>query len=173
MAGLVFLGQLSEVLLFSGLWLLVSLIIFQGLQHPQMFSGVTAEDKKIVATRSEDQKLPDELLEELMVQIDAYMIDKEPFLTAGLTVKNLGKQLSINPRYISQAINAKTGRNFSEYVNVYKIKHVCQLLTCKDQQDLTVIEVMLQSGFNTKSNFNRAFKSETGCTPFEYKQKSQ
>ena len=34
MSGFVFLGQLTEVLLFSGLWLLVSLIIFQGLQHP-------------------------------------------------------------------------------------------------------------------------------------------
>ncbi len=173
MTGFIFLGQLTEILLFLGLWLLVSLIIFQGLQHPQLYSGVTVEDTKIVESEGEYQGLPQEILSDLIIQIDTYMAEKEPFLTSGLTVKSLGKQLSLNPRYISQAINAKAGKNFSEYVNVYKIKHACQLLTSKDQQSPSVIDVMLQSGFNTKSNFNRAFKSETGCTPFEYKQRSQ
>jgi AraC-like DNA-binding protein len=173
MTGYVFLGQLMEILLFSGLLLLVSLIIFQGLQHPQLFSGVTAEDKKIVATEVESQGMPEELLDDVMAEIETYMTEKAPYLMPGLTVKSLGNQLSLNPRYISQAINAKVGKNFSEYVNVYKIKHACRLLASKEQQNVTVIDVMLQSGFNTKSNFNRAFKSETGFSPNEYKQKSQ
>lgn len=173
MSGFVFFGQLTEIFLFAGLWVFVSLGIYQGLQHPQLFSGVTDEDKQIVTTGDDTQKLPDELLDDLMEQIDAYMTEKEPFLMAGLTVKDLGKQLSLNPRYISQAINAKAGKNFSEYVNVYKVKHACQLLSSTELLNLTIIDVMLQSGFNTKSNFNRAFKSETGLTPFEYKQKSK
>jgi AraC-like DNA-binding protein len=173
MSGFLFLGQLTEIFLFVGLWVFVSLGIYQGLQHPQLFSGVTDEDKQIVATVGDAQKLPDELLDDLMEQIEAYMTEKKPFLMAGLTVKDLGNQLSLNPRYISQAINAKAGKNFSEYVNVYKVKHACQLLSSRELLNLTIIDVMLQSGFNTKSNFNRAFKSETGLTPFEYKQKSQ
>jgi AraC-like DNA-binding protein len=173
MSGYVFLGQLMEIVLFSGLWLLVSLIIFQGLQHPQLFSGVTAEDKSIVATEAESQGLPVALLGDLKAQIDAYMTQEQPYLMPGLTVRSLAKQLSLNPRYVSQAINVKAGKNFSEYVNDYKIKHACQLLSSKEQQNVTVIDVMLQSGFNTKSNFNRAFKAQTGCTPFEYRQKSQ
>lgn len=173
MTGLLFLGQLVEILLFSGLWLLVSLIIFQGLQHPQLFSGVTAEEKIIAATEIENQKFPEELLDDLMTQIDTYMTENQPYLTPGLTVKYLGNRLSLNPRYVSQAINAKVGKNFSEYVNVYKIKYACQLFTNKEQQNLTIIDVMFQSGFSTKSNFNRAFKSEMGLTPSEFKQKYQ
>ena len=163
------LGQLTEIILFAGLWMMVSMMIFQGLQHPELYSGVTPEDLELIEENTDSQKLTDELLSEVMQQIDDFMKSEKPYLTPGMTVKSLGKELSLNPKYISQAINTKAGINFSEYINGFKIGHACALLKNPEQQHLTVLDVMLESGFNTKSNFNRAFKAITGSTPFEYR----
>ncbi|MCB0684696.1 MAG: AraC family transcriptional regulator, partial [Saprospiraceae bacterium] len=35
----------------------------------------------------------------------------------------------------------------------------------------TILEVMYEVGFNSKSSFNTLFKQQTGLTPSEYKKK--
>ena len=56
-----------------------------------------------------------------------------------------------------------------DYVNCFRVKHVCELLTIEDSNSMNIKDVMLESGFITKSNFNRAFKAETGKTPYQYR----
>ena len=39
----------------------------------------------------------------------------------------------------------------------------------KTNKKITIIEAMYQSGFNSKSSFNKEFKKLTGQTPSEFK----
>ncbi|MEM1359813.1 MAG: helix-turn-helix domain-containing protein [Bacteroidota bacterium] len=43
------------------------------------------------------------------------------------------------------------------------------MLKDKDNEKMTVLEILYAVGFNSKSSFNVAFKNRTGMTPTEYR----
>jgi AraC-like DNA-binding protein len=55
-----------------------------------------------------------------------------------------------------------------EYLNKLKIEFACKLLM---DQDLSIMEVCFDSGFNNLSHFNKQFKKITGLTPSEYRKR--
>jgi len=55
----------------------------------------------------------------------------------------------------------------SQYVNGFRLDHAAQLLR---STDTSVVQVMAQSGFLTRSNFYREFQNRFGQTPAAYRQ---
>jgi len=55
---------------------------------------------------------------------------------------------------------------FVEYLNTVKIGHACKLLS---QNEMNIVEVAYECGFNNLANFNKQFKSFKQMTPSEYK----
>jgi AraC-like DNA-binding protein len=51
------------------------------------------------------------------------------------------------------------------------LKKAKQMLTDPDKKDFTVLEILYDVGFNSKSSFITAFKKHTGYTPTEYRKK--
>ena len=164
------LASIADILLFCALLGLVNLVIFQGMQQPQIFTGLSEEDKQYAANEQHSDLLSQAEMEGILDKIQQHMERARPYLHCGLTVKALGRQLSIVPRQISQTINQCAGCNFSEFVNQYRINHACALLRSEEGKTLNIMDVMLESGFATKSTFNRAFKLQTGQTPYDYRQ---
>lgn len=52
-------------------------------------------------------------------------------------------------------------------VGDYRINHARNLLELREEGK-TIREIMIESGFNSKSVFNTAFKQKTGMTPTQY-----
>ncbi|RTZ81689.1 MAG: AraC family transcriptional regulator, partial [SAR324 cluster bacterium] len=71
--------------------------------------------------------------------------------------------MGINRTYISQTINEKFNKNYSSFINEYRIKEAQKLLL-KDT-NLTYEGIGFEVGFKSKSAFNSAFKTYTGVTP--------
>lgn len=169
-AGYPVLGFFFEAALYAGLLFLVTFIIFNGLEHPDLFSGIDAEDTAIARqAEAPTPELDPQEARDLFDRIEQLMAEKHLYLTPGLTVKSVGHQLVQPPRKVSLAINGLAGRNFSDYVNRWRINHACALLTDPERADLSVMDILLESGFNTKSAFNRCFKDVTGTTPAAYR----
>lgn len=167
-SGFPIMGAWAELVLFAGLLLFVNLIVFKGLQHPDLFAGVTTEDEAISDSGSPNTLTTQEA-QRLFDQIESHMKSAQPFLNPGLTLKMLARQLTQTTRATSQAINIVAGRNFSDYVNSHRIEYAKSLLL-DEREALSIMDVMLQSGFNTKSNFNRSFKQNTGQSPQAFRQ---
>jgi YesN/AraC family two-component response regulator len=55
-----------------------------------------------------------------------------------------------------------------EYLNRIKTDFARKLLM---DNDLSVLEVCLDSGYNNLSHFNKQFKKNTGLSPSEYRKK--
>jgi len=70
---------------------------------------------------------------------------------------------------LSEAINRKSGSNFPDFINSYRIKETQQLLQCKEWQDKKIAAIAYEVGFNSISVFNAAFKKFTGQTPSAYR----
>jgi AraC-like DNA-binding protein len=69
-------------------------------------------------------------------------------------------------------INQGFNQNFFDYINTYRCEQVKRLLKGPDK-GFTVTEAMYQSGFNSKSSFNKEFKKLTGQTPKEFRRSLQ
>ncbi|WP_180287318.1 helix-turn-helix domain-containing protein [Puniceibacterium antarcticum] len=83
-----------------------------------------------------------------------------------LTLQRLARRTGLTARKISQAVNQARGCSVSDLVNGYRVREAMRLLKESDQ---TVTQVMLDAGFQTKSNFNRAFRAFAGQTPTVYR----
>ena len=106
---------------------------------------------------------------EIVQKLENHMKVNEPFMDSSLSVYDLSKQINVPSRELSIAINHNLNKHFFDYVNEYRIKKAMQLFKQTTDEKLTVLEVLYDVGFNSKSSFNTAFKKFTGQTPSEYR----
>jgi AraC-like DNA-binding protein len=92
-------------------------------------------------------------------------------MDSSLSVYDLAKQINVPSRDLSIAINHHLNKHFFDFVNEYRIKKAMEIFKNTNDEKLTVLEVLYEVGFNSKSSFNTAFKKFTGTTPSEFKKK--
>ena len=99
------------------------------------------------------------------------MAEAKPYLDANLTVEQLARQLGMPTRELSRTINQGLEKNFFEFVCDFRIAEARRQLKTTEA-GTTILQVMYDSGFNSKSVFNTAFKKATGMTPSAYRARS-
>ena len=161
----------TEVLVQLGILSVINMIIYRGLKSPDFFQKLTREELSI-GKQTSKPKADEEIkvLEKLSKDIDNRVISRKLYLDPDLTIRQLSEETGIHEKLISNAINTVFGCNFSEYINSYRIDHSLSLIN--SSKDLSIKEVMFQSGFNSRSVFNTTFKRKTGFTPSDYRQQS-
>ncbi len=97
------------------------------------------------------------------------MVAKKPFLNPNLTLQQLASELEISTHYLSQIINDKFNLNFFDYINQFRVNEVIAKLNNPKYVSYSLLGIALDSGFNSKSAFNRIFKKFTNLTPSQYK----
>ncbi|MDL2402713.1 AraC family transcriptional regulator [Rhizobium mayense] len=102
----------------------------------------------------------------IVQRIDALMSAQHLYRDPDLTLERLARRVGIPARQISGALNRVHGRNVSQIVNEYRVDDAKRRLVAT-RDPVTVI--MLESGFGTKSNFNREFLRIMGMTPSAYR----
>ena len=86
----------------------------------------------------------------------------------GITLPQAARKLQVPARQLSNAINQIYGKSFSIYLNDQRIQEAKRLLI--DAPEMTVIDVMQESGFSSKSNFNKEFLRVTGMSPSGFRE---
>lgn len=66
-------------------------------------------------------------------------------------------------------LNNKLETNFFEYINRNRVEEVKVKITNPVYSNYSLLGIAFESGFNSKSAFNRVFKNITGNTPTQYK----
>jgi len=84
-------------------------------------------------------------------------------------INDHAEKVSIPPYHLSQVINTCFNQNFFDFINSYRIKDSRRLLSEQDPDKKTIIEILYETGFNSKSVFNTAFKKHTGMTPSQFR----
>ncbi|MFC6977926.1 helix-turn-helix domain-containing protein [Microbulbifer taiwanensis] len=69
-------------------------------------------------------------------------------------------------------INKHFGTNFFEFINSYRVEEAKALLADAGRADMTVLDVLMESGFNSKSAFHRFFSRLVGMSPTEYRRQA-
>jgi len=101
-------------------------------------------------------------------QLISFMETEKPFLETTLNLQSLALMLNMKPHFLSMVINQMGGRNFFDFVNLYRINEFKEQVLDPSNQHYTLLSIAFSCGFNSKTAFNRAFKNLTGQTPSEY-----
>ncbi|TSJ40692.1 FtsX-like permease family protein [Mucilaginibacter corticis] len=88
---------------------------------------------------------------------------------AELTLATLAVKLAIHPHELSRIINVGLKKNFSDFINEFRVREVARKMKDPAYDNLTLLGIAYESGFNSKTTFNRVFREITGKTPLEYK----
>ena len=89
-----------------------------------------------------------------------------------LTLNDVALELGTNRNLISIAINQGFNMNFNDYINSKRIETVIENIERGNHIEKTLLGIALESGFNSKSTFNRSFKKHTSLTPRQYIEKN-
>jgi AraC-like DNA-binding protein len=156
-----------ELLLLSRLvlFLFINLLVYKAMKQPQLFTRIAVRKGPLKPSLSESVA---GIYEKQLLE---YMELEKPYLNPDLTLVELSERVSIPPRSLSEVINSRLGRNFYDFINSYRVSESQRLLSSASQDRKTVLEVLYEVGFNSKSVFNDSFKKMVGMTPSEFKKR--
>jgi AraC-like DNA-binding protein len=148
---------------FTSLFVLfvISWFVLNALYRPNLFAGI---DKDLVPIKSSNDLTEEpEQLKSLLKLMET----EKPYLHDKLTLQKLAEQIHLTEKQLSSLINQHTGKHFFDFINEFRIRDAKVLL--KERTQLTVLEILYEVGFNSKSSFYTAFKKETNLTPTDYR----
>lgn len=157
---------LANINLFLSLFALsvICWFVLKALHYPNLFLGI---DKNLTILPSGSEKKGSIASEEKHQVLVNYMQNEKPYLDPELNLQKLAEGINLPEKQLSQLINQTIGKHFFDYVNELRIKDAKVLLI--ENKDFTVLEILYQVGFNSKSSFYTAFKKETNQTPTAYR----
>ncbi len=102
----------------------------------------------------------------LLTQLENHMQAEAAWRQMGLTLGELASQVDVPQYRLRQAINGGLGyRNFSDFLNSYRVKDAAARLASPDDAQLPVLTIAMDAGFRSLSSFNKAFKAVHQQTP--------
>lgn len=161
-----------------GISAMASIMLLIALLKPEMLDGLpevlmVEEPEEIEPIRYESSPLTEIQKDRQQEKLLAFMSAKQPFLRQDLTLRQLGEQLDLNPKYLSQVINERLEQNFMDFINGYRVDKAKEMLQHPAYQHFTVLAIAQEAGFRSKSAFYEAFKKGTGMTPSAFKRSAK
>lgn len=148
----------------------INYLLVNALRQPSLFSGLNADETALL---EEVQADPPEAATgyhdaALEARLQQHMRAARPHLHSNLTVAQLARELGVSPRELSRLLNQGLGTNFFEFISSYRLEEAKTRLATPTATD-SILTVMYESGFNSKSVFNTLFRKSTGMTPSRYR----
>jgi AraC-like DNA-binding protein len=119
----------------------------------------------------EKSGLTEEAAERIVSQLLEIMNRQMPYTDPSLTLSHLAEMIAVTPHNLSEVINSRLKKNFYDFVNGYRIDQVKKDLIDPVKQQLKILTIAFDAGFNSKATFNTLFKEKTGMTPSEFRKR--
>ncbi len=86
-----------------------------------------------------------------------------------ISLQTLAEKVSTTPHILSQVLNERLNRNFSDFINSYRVEEARKIFESPRGAEKKNSTIAGDVGFNNLGVFYKAFKKFTGMTPNEYK----
>ena len=124
---------------------------------------------KVLRKKYFSSTLNDESMSDIFQKLERYLESEKPYLKNDLKLQMVAKAIDEQPQNISQALNIKYNTNFNELINAKRIDHAKSLFKDKKFSNYKIEAIALESGFNNKVTFSKAFKKFVNKTPSAYR----
>lgn len=141
---------------------IVLILIASGLGTGFYFYRKHTAQKKI---KYKNSPLNPEFAEECIAKLKRLMEIEKVYVDPDISLNSLAEKMTIAPHQLSQLLNDRLNRNFSEYINGYRIDEAKRILKSSKGAQQKIDALAFDVGFSTTVVFYRAFKKYTGMTP--------
>ena len=86
-----------------------------------------------------------------------------------LSLSSLAEKLGLTTHELSRIINTVLKKSFNDFINEYRVWDAAGKIRDTAYDHITLLGIAYESGFNSKTTFNRTFRQLTGKSPAEYK----
>ncbi len=86
-----------------------------------------------------------------------------------LSLVSLAEKLGLTAHELSRIINVVLKKSFNDFINEFRVVEVARKMHDPAHDHITLLGIAFESGFNSKSTFNRAFRQMAGKSAAEYK----
>lgn len=140
--------------------LLISLFFYSVSQSQQLTLARSSKPKQAATTGS---------LQHIIDGINIGIEQKKLYLNQSINIEQFSDAIDLSARDVSFAINREFGTNFFEFINSHRVEEVKRYLSDSKYSHMSILDISLESGFNSKSSFQRFFKRLTGMSPSEFR----
>lgn len=137
------------------------LIAYFAFMHPTLFQQERIREKISKKLNFGEQKL-----DQLKLEFERIMVSEHFYLDENITLQSTAQRMGIHANALSYLVNETYQKNFNEFINDLRLRRFLEL--AKTNRDSTILRLAFDSGFPSKTTFNRAFKSRFNRTPAEY-----
>ncbi|MFS1523341.1 helix-turn-helix domain-containing protein [Microbulbifer sp. 2304DJ12-6] len=147
---------------------LILLLVFAylSLNQPLLADNQKSEDHE---TLSRTATLDIDRMIRIAEKLRHAMQRERLFCENELSLNQLSSTINVSENHISETLSQHLGVNFFSFINQYRVEEAKKLLINTSQ---SIIDISLESGFNSRSTFNLAFKKSEGVTPTAYRKQA-
>lgn len=122
--------------------------------------------------RTQQKQTAEEADRHLWEKVERLMNVDKLYLRKDLTLESMAQELATNRTYLSKAVNAFSGGNFSSYVDRLRIREAVGIIEARGGA-VDLKELGPAVGYSSVTAFYRAFSKETGLSPGKYREEIQ
>ncbi len=139
------------------------IIGFYSFKQPEIFRVPVFNYIKPTKNRLQNEKI-----EALTKSLESLLIKDKIYLDTNLTLTKLAEELNVSSNDLSWFLNKIHKCSFYEYINKYRLHEFISKIQEGEHKRHTILALSYDSGFNSKSTFNKAFKTILKDTPSNY-----
>ena len=117
--------------------------------------------------------LDGESKDHILTKIIHVMETEKYYLNSSASLPEFARKINQSPNHVSQVINECLNLTFFGLLAKYRIEESKRIMKDPTRKAQTIEGIAYDVGYNSKSSFNKAFKSITGITPSEFLRNTQ
>ncbi len=160
----------------------IYLIAIGGLRQPRVFTGEIQKvlekveqpspvEEQSIPNKYERSALREDEINKTWQQLTVCFEQDLAYMREDLNLSQLAELLQVTSHELSQVINLRSGGNFYELVNRYRINKAQQLLRNPNNQHRKLLDIAMEVGYKSQSTFYSQFSKHSGTTPRKYREK--
>lgn len=101
-------------------------------------------------------------------KLERVLISKRLYLQNDFSMPDLADETGIQLYIISYVVNSELNYHFKDYINLMRIQYFKERVNDAEWKDLMVIDMLLASGFKSRTTGYRAFMKHLNMSPSDY-----
>ncbi|WBV59519.1 helix-turn-helix domain-containing protein [Chryseobacterium camelliae] len=143
-----------------------------GILNPADIQEIHKKEEKVnvevVPAKYQKTSISEKSLQLIYQKLNERMESEKIFKDPELNLNQVAEMLNVHPNTLSQTINSIENKNFYDYINRKRIEEFKRIAVLPENQKFTILSLAFESGFNSKTSFNRNFRKYMNCSPREF-----
>ncbi|WP_255412884.1 helix-turn-helix domain-containing protein [Elizabethkingia sp. YR214] len=146
----------------------VGILEFASKQSDIPEEKLTEQNDDIITVKYQKTFAGEDVIQDIYKKLTYQMEHEKLYKDPELNLNHVATLLDVQPNILSQTINSVENKNFYDYINRQRIEEFKRIVALPENQKFTILSLAFESGFNSKTSFNRNFKKYMDISPREF-----